>query len=82
MPGQKFVPARGGPVGGDLGDDIGDVGLRIDAVGLAGLDDGVDRGGTLAAGLRSCEQPILPADGNAGLPAMIGPVARLADPYF
>jgi hypothetical protein len=49
VPRHEFVPAAGGPVVGDPCDDVGDIGLRVDAVGLAGLDDGVERDGTLAA---------------------------------
>src|SRR3546814_15328830 len=57
---------------GDLLDDIGDIGLRLDPVELRGLDDGVDGGGAFAAGLRSGEQPVLAADGN-------GPDGALGD---
>src|SRR3546814_2745046 len=43
-------------------DNVGDIGLRLDAVELRGLDDRVDGGGAFAAGLRSGEQPVLAAD--------------------
>ena len=32
VPRQQLVPAGGGPVGGDLADDVGDIGLRLEAV--------------------------------------------------
>lgn len=65
VPGHELVPARGRPVAGDFGDDISNVSLRLDSVELAGLNDGVDRGGAFAACLRSGEQPVLAADRDA-----------------
>ena len=59
---EQFVPAGGGPIGGDFADDVGDVGLRLEVVHLCRLDDRVDHGGALAAGPRAGEQPILPTD--------------------
>jgi hypothetical protein len=50
VPRHELVPAGGGPVAGDLG-DVSDIGLRLDPVELAGLDDCVDGGGAFAAGL-------------------------------
>ena len=38
------------------------VGLGIDAVELAGFDEGVDGGGPFASGIRSCEQPVPTAE--------------------
>lgn len=58
----EFVPASSGPVASDLLDDIGDVGLRFDAVELGGLDDGIDGGSPFAASLRSGKDPVLAAD--------------------
>ena len=51
VPRHELVPARGRPVAGDLLGDVGDIGLRVDVVELGGLDDGVESGGTLTAGL-------------------------------
>jgi len=45
VPREQFVPAGDRPIGSDLPNDIGDVGLRLKAVHLCGLDDRVDRGG-------------------------------------
>jgi len=36
---------------GDASDDVGQVGLRVDAVHLCCFDDGVDAGGALASGV-------------------------------
>ena len=57
-------PSGRQPVGGDLGDDVGDIGLWLDAVHLGRLDHRIDRGGTRAAGLGAGEQPVLAADGD------------------
>lgn len=64
VPGHKFIPPRRGPVAGDLGDDIGNVGLRLNAVEFGCLYDSVDGGGAIAASLRSGEQPILAAQSH------------------
>ena len=40
----------------DLCEEIGEIGLRIDAIHLAGLGDGVDAGGALAAGVGAAEE--------------------------
>jgi hypothetical protein len=51
VPWHEFVLAGRWPVVCDFGDDVGDVGLRFDAAYFAGLDDGVDGGGAIAANL-------------------------------
>jgi hypothetical protein len=48
-PGQKFVDAALGMALDDAGDHIGEVGLRIEAIQLAGLDRGGLRGAVLGA---------------------------------
>lgn len=53
----------GRPVARDFGDDVGDVGVRVDAVGLAGLDDGVEGSGPFATWARAGEQPVAPSHG-------------------
>ena len=45
-------------------DHIGEPGLRIEAIEFGALQYGVENGGTLAAGLGSEEQEILPRYGN------------------
>ena len=67
VPGHELIPSRRWPISCDLPGDVGDVALRIDAIGLAGLDDGVDRCGALAARFRTGEQPVASSDGNAAL---------------
>ncbi|AMK17106.1 hypothetical protein K663_03585 [Sphingobium sp. MI1205] len=49
VPGHEFISAGSGPAASDLGDDIGDIGLRFEAIELCGLDDGVDGSGAIAA---------------------------------
>ena len=49
----------------DAGEDIGEPGARIDVVELRGLDQRVDGGGTLGAGVGAREGPVVPADGDA-----------------
>jgi hypothetical protein len=48
----------------DACEDVGEVGLRIDAVHPAGLDDGVHAGGTLSAGVGATEKVILASQNN------------------
>ncbi len=40
------------------------VSLRVQPVGLSGLQQGKDRGAGVGTGLGVAEQPVLPADGN------------------
>jgi hypothetical protein len=63
-PAEEFVDAVDG-MRGDAGEHVAQPGERVDAVQLAGLDQTIDGGGTLSAGVRSREQPILPAEGDA-----------------
>jgi hypothetical protein len=56
-----------GRVGGDAREQVAQVGLRIDAVELGGLDQCVDGGGALAAVIRAGEQVVLAAEGNLGV---------------
>ena len=51
FPRHEFIPSGGGPVCGDFGDGVGDVGLGVDAVQFAGLDDGIDGSGAFPADL-------------------------------
>jgi len=46
---------------GDASEDVGQVGLRVDAVHLCCFDDGVDAGGALASGVGPTKKIILPA---------------------
>lgn len=59
----------------DAADQIGEIGLRIDAVQLTGLDQGVEDRGTLAAGVRAREGPVASPErqqaGQAQTPACV-----------
>ncbi len=82
FPGHEFVPARGGPVGGDLGDDVGDVGLGFDTVCLAGFDDAEDGGRAFAAGLRSGEEPVASSYGDTAKRALGDIVVDLVEEAY
>ena len=64
VPGHEFVPSGCWPVACYFGDDIGDIGLRFDAVEFAGFDDRVDGSGAFTACFGSSEQPVFAADGD------------------
>ena len=64
---------------GDACEDVGEVGLRVDAVHLGGLDDGVEAGGALAAGVGAAEEIVLPAQ-NQGPHGALGGVVRHLQP--
>jgi hypothetical protein len=51
-----------GRVVGQPGEDVGEPGLRVDAVELAGLDQGIDGSGPLAAAVRAGEGPVAPTN--------------------
>lgn len=48
----------------DQSQDVTEIGLRIEAVELGALDQGVDDGGALAAAVGAGEEPVLTADGE------------------
>ena len=43
-------------------EEIGDIGLRIEAAQLGGLDDGHDGGGVFSAAIGACEGPVASSD--------------------
>lgn len=47
---------------GDAGEDVAEIALRIKRVHLCGLDERVDRGGALSAGVRAGEEIVLAAE--------------------
>jgi hypothetical protein len=57
VPGEEFVDAIGRMVA-DAADQIGKIDLRIYAVQLAALDQGVEDRGALAAGVQAKEGPV------------------------
>src|SRR5262249_49494559 len=58
-PGHELVEARGGPEIDQLGEDVGEVGLRIDAVQFAGFDERSNAGPVLRAMIVTGEERIL-----------------------
>ena len=58
-PGQQLVDPAVGMAVDDLGDDVGEIGLRIDAAEFAGLDQRGDDGPVLAAAVGAGEQRVL-----------------------
>src|ERR1700687_5301054 len=58
-PGQEFVQTRSRPKIDQLGEDVGQVGLRLDAAELAGLDQRSDAGPILRALIMPREQRVL-----------------------
>jgi hypothetical protein len=73
-PGLELVDLFG-PMIGQPGEDVGEPGLRTDAVKLGGFDRRVDRGGSLATPVRSGEGPVVPAEGHAAQ----GPLGRVVN---
>src|SRR5262245_11970913 len=73
-----IVGMHGEPV-----EDVGEVGVGVDAIELAGLDDAVDRGGVAGGSVASSEQVIAAADGDAAELALgevvVGRQARIVD---
>jgi hypothetical protein len=63
VPGGEFTDAVDGMVA-DAGQNIPEIGLRIKAVELGRLDQGVDDGGAFAAAVGAGEEPVLAADGE------------------
>jgi hypothetical protein len=64
---------------GQPSEDVGEPSLWVDAVELAGLDQGVDRGRPFSAAVRAGEGPIVPAQGHPAQRPLGGVVAD-ADP--
>lgn len=50
--------------GDDAGDDVGEVGVRVDAVELRGFDERGDRRPMLATAVGTGEERILPIEGD------------------
>jgi hypothetical protein len=69
VPGQKVGDASGRVVG-DPGQDIGEIGLRIDAVELCRLDQRVHSSCASATGIGPGKEVILAANSNAAQGAL------------
>ena len=57
VPGQKFADAIDRMIG-DAGQNIAQISLRVEAIHFGGLDEGVHRGGSHAAGIGACKEII------------------------
>jgi len=66
-PRHEFIDLAGWMTVGDFGQHICEVGLRIDAVELGGLQDGDQGGGALPALITAGEQPVAAPEGNRGV---------------
>jgi hypothetical protein len=73
IPGQKFVQPMS-RMGGDAGEDIGEPGLRVDAVHFRRDDEAVPSCGAPPSAIRSAEQPGLPSKSDASQPSFGGVV--------
>ena len=63
-PGQELVDAAVGVAVDDAGDDVGEVGVRLDADELAGLDQRGDDRPVLGAAVGAGEERILAVEGE------------------
>ena len=63
-PGHEVVEFAGEMAVDDLREDVGHIGLRIDAVDLAGLDERGDDRPVLSPAVRAGEESVLPIEGN------------------
>ena len=63
-PGQEFVDAAVGMPVDDVGEDFREVGLRIDGIEFAALDQRCDDGPILGSAIRAGEECILPVQCN------------------
>ena len=66
-PRHELVDTLGGPKVDELGEDVGEVGLRIGAVELAGFDERSDAGPILGAEIVAGEQRVLAIEHNAAV---------------
>ena len=67
---------------GDARQDIGEPGLRVDAVHLGCDDQAVEDGGTLPTAVGAAEQPRLAAEGHAAQRPLGGVVADTDPPVI
>ena len=74
IPGQQFVDPLDRMIG-DAGDDIAEIGFRIEAVELGRFDEGVHRRGAFAAAVGTGEQPVFASQSQRPDGALGGVVA-------
>jgi hypothetical protein len=60
----------------DLGEDVGEIGVRIDAAQLAGFDQRRDYGPVLAAAVGTGEEGVLAAEGDRANGTLDGALSR------
>ncbi len=65
MPGEKIVDLLDGMIG-NTRENIGQIGLWLDAVHFARFDDGVQAGGALSAGVGATKEVILASQDYRG----------------
>src|SRR5690242_6623699 len=75
-PGEQFVDPMDGVIS-DAREDIGQVGLRIDAVHPACFEEGVHAGRTLSTGVGAAEEVVLPAENRASHATLGGIIGHL-----
>ena len=75
-PGEEFVDPVDRVIG-DAGENVAEVFFRIELVESGGFDEGVDSGGTLAAGIGAGEEIVLAAEGYAAQGSLGGVVVDL-----
>ena len=63
-PGHQIVETRGGPEIDQFGEHVGEIGLRIDAVQFAGLDERRDASPVLRSLVMTCEECIFAIEHN------------------
>jgi hypothetical protein len=78
VPGEKLVDLMDGMVS-DACEDVGEVGVGIDAVHPAGFDDGVHAGGALSAGIGATEEVVF-APENRRAHGPLGGIVRHLKP--
>ena len=77
-PGEEILEPSCGMIG-QAGEDVGEPGLRVDAVELGGFDERVHGGRTFATAIGAGEGPVVAADGDAAQ-RPLGSVVGEADP--
>jgi hypothetical protein len=76
VPGQEFLDAVDRMIG-DAGQHVSEIGFGIETVEFGAADQGVDRGGALAAGIGTGEQVVLPTQSDGAQGAFGGVVVDL-----
>lgn len=67
-------------MGVDTPDDVGEVGLGINAIQPAGLDDRVEDSSAITAGVRAQERPVAPPQGQGSDGALCSIIGHFQTP--